>query len=1344
MLIHGKQIKGNTVGPEQVKKGEDVIYDFEGAKITGLGSPVNLSDAATKEYVDALGNSNNYCQPVDILIKTSMSNAGSRPIGTRALCINANTPGVYEYTTSGWKIASDWQTIAVTPFATLVPVRATGTVYVAGRKENESIKFTELPQNVLAYSFDDYFKTTSYDGGISVSINPQKIASMAVIQELVTTINSKQDKLTASNAGDGIKIQNGKISMKLFDNGDPGWAIMQDGSFRLKYASENQSGIISAEDYIRIREASRSNQADWNENIDWTGSYVNNRTHYIEPKALYDSNVTIGSVSTQAIDISTSVEPNEIQVGHNISLVTSEFGVMKSTIAEEEIQSGGLLLTVYRAYFDNNIYVEFKNDFTEMEIYNGNAYSINYISSYDSDIYTVKKLDPMFLPEISVIDLASGSPSDLLHEYALIREDGVQLGVTIEVPKDKVIESAETGKVTQEDKEPGGIFYGNDDFQVGDIYIDLTIYVGGSPSIDHVYINVSKMNIGLYQGSENITVSEPDEHGVKTISLNDDVFLNGVVEAKDFIIPGSPETSLSQVAGDLYSLNIKNGSSESSLRQVSSAEEGEDYTIGRNASAFGEGTRATGVGAFAEGKDTLASGNYSHAEGSRNTVDRVINFTYVDGEDYYLSDANVNKGDVIDLNGSKIRVIDYVYNYQQGTRKVTFDPTHPEYQDFSGAIANGEARGQYSHSEGVNTFALGEGSHAEGNKTIASGRFSHAEGESTFAEFVGAHAEGYLSKAHGYNSHAEGNGTLADANSSHAEGTGSEARGDSSHAEGYKTTASGQESHAEGYQTIADGSVSHAEGDRTISNGHYSHTEGQSTIADGRSTHVFGEYNVQNPDSQDVRQRGKFVEIVGNGDSNARSNARTLDWQGNETLAGNLTVNGTTLTVNGQQIEPQVQSDWNQTTTTAKDYIKNKPENLSDFNNDEGFIDNTVNNLTNYYDKVQVDQMISSVSHLKIQVVDELPQDPDTDTIYLLPVSGSPSEDNVYEEYIYIMIGSPAEGHWEMIGTAQVDLEGYMQTSMNLSDVDSRQAALNNLTHSSQQDAGKILTIDVNGDAVLSDELSKYTKKSNNLNDVANRQTALNNLTGASSANSGKIMYVDASGDMTLTDRYETAAGMSANELSTHDSRLTSEQISNDYLLIMAMALKNSECKFGINFTIESVDGMSSNAKIVYHFDYFFMKSNQNQFAKLACIHGYSSNESVINQDNAIAITIETEPFYDVVSGVTSTTLPVLKIYRKKVNSAYDNCSYIIHELSKYNPFDGPSDWGLGYCCPKYYVGGNWYAQLKEYEVIATSSDSATTAQIESASEHYFPERTNMFISDMQALTQQEIENILV
>ena len=41
------------------------------------------------------------------------------------------------------------------------------------------------------------------------------------------------------------------------------------------------------------------------------------------------------------------------------------------------------------------------------------------------------------------------------------------------------------------------------------------------------------------------------------------------------------------------------------------------------------------------------------------------------------------------------------------------------------------------------------------------------------------------------------------------------------------------------------------------------------------------------------------MEIIGNGAENNRSNARTLDWNGNETLAGNLTIQGNSLTLGG-------------------------------------------------------------------------------------------------------------------------------------------------------------------------------------------------------------------------------------------------------------------------------------------------------------------------------------------------------------------------------------------------------------------------------------------------------------
>jgi hypothetical protein len=129
--------------------------------------------------------------------------------------------------------------------------------------------------------------------------------------------------------------------------------------------------------------------------------------------------------------------------------------------------------------------------------------------------------------------------------------------------------------------------------------------------------------------------------------------------------------------------------------------------------------------------------------------------------------------------------------------------------------------------------------------------------------------------------------------SSVAEGSNCEASGTASHAEGYSTTASGDYAHAEGVQTTASGENSHSEGGGTTASGINSHAEGSGTIAQRKYQHVFGENNVADTEGANGTAKGQYIEIVGNGTANnARSNARTLDWQGNETLAGDLIING--------------------------------------------------------------------------------------------------------------------------------------------------------------------------------------------------------------------------------------------------------------------------------------------------------------------------------------------------------------------------------------------------------------------------------------------------------------------
>lgn len=102
--------------------------------------------------------------------------------------------------------------------------------------------------------------------------------------------------------------------------------------------------------------------------------------------------------------------------------------------------------------------------------------------------------------------------------------------------------------------------------------------------------------------------------------------------------------------------------------------------------------------------------------------------------------------------------------------------------------------------------------------------------------------------------------------------------------------------------------------------------------------------------------------------------------------------------------------------------LVNKPTKLSDFTNDEDFVNNTVNNLTNYYLKTQtytqteVNDLISQLASLSVDIVETLPTtDISTTTIYLINVSGT----NNYHQWMYI------NNAWANIGSTSVDLSNY-------------------------------------------------------------------------------------------------------------------------------------------------------------------------------------------------------------------------------------------------------------------------------------------------------------------------------
>lgn len=366
--------------------------------------------------------------------------------------------------------------------------------------------------------------------------------------------------------------------------------------------------------------------------------------------------------------------------------------------------------------------------------------------------------------------------------------------------------------------------------------------------------------------------------------------------------------------------------------------------FGAQSHAEGDSTTASGNNAHAEGFKTTASNTSAHAEGVGTIADNIAAHAegYETKASGWSSHAEGEKSIVTSDNNITATTTNYAnpgfYGHAEGYGTVSYGAA--SHAEGSGTMASGMA----SHAEGEGTMASGNYSHAEGLETIASGHFSHAEGVLTLADRY-SHAEGYVTKAIGIESHAEGWYTIAAGHESHAEGDETLALGMSSHAEGYGaphhiyvtglansttyTVEEGSDSYEIGnyiaynaaYAKILDfnptantitldatlnpkedfddvqvtvyingafGSQSHTEGVGTTASGGSSHAEGDYTIASGSRQHVQGKYNIEDTTS---------AHIVGNGTTlNSRSNAHTLDWDGNAWFAGDVYVDSTSGT----------------------------------------------------------------------------------------------------------------------------------------------------------------------------------------------------------------------------------------------------------------------------------------------------------------------------------------------------------------------------------------------------------------------------------------------------------------
>lgn len=89
-----------------------------------------------------------------------------------------------------------------------------------------------------------------------------------------------------------------------------------------------------------------------------------------------------------------------------------------------------------------------------------------------------------------------------------VKANGTALSPDIDIPKDWLLSDVDKGTVTSADKAAGGKFENDEDFAIGDRYVDMTFNVkaGGAETATHIYLNVQEF-IDIYEAGDGLQES---------------------------------------------------------------------------------------------------------------------------------------------------------------------------------------------------------------------------------------------------------------------------------------------------------------------------------------------------------------------------------------------------------------------------------------------------------------------------------------------------------------------------------------------------------------------------------------------------------------------------------------------------------------------------------------------------------------------------------------------------------------------------------------------------------------------------------------------------------------------
>lgn len=325
------------------------------------------------------------------------------------------------------------------------------------------------------------------------------------------------------------------------------------------------------------------------------------------------------------------------------------------------------------------------------------------------------------------------------------------------------------------------------------------------------------------------------------------IFRQTVLEGDDIVVdevligPDGTATYAQTVKTLKMMFNLEDGAATGSVRHIGSAEEGAvmsdgetSYHIGPNAYAMGIDAKAAGTGSVAFGLSNEVTGDRALAAGQTNTVG---------GENSFAAGSeNIVSGKDSGAIGSKLNV----------AGNTAF-----------AAGFNSQAKGSYAVALGMNNTAGDAGA-------VAIGAFNKANAQMTAAIGAVNEVTAQNAAAIGARNKVSGTGAFAAATANEV---------------------SGQSAAAIGNGNVVSGTGASAIGSGNTVTGDYAHAFGEWTVANGSHQLVFGRQNIADPE-------GKYLMIAGNspvgepsGDE-YRSNAMTLDWQGNLEIQGELRAKG--------------------------------------------------------------------------------------------------------------------------------------------------------------------------------------------------------------------------------------------------------------------------------------------------------------------------------------------------------------------------------------------------------------------------------------------------------------------